>query len=106
NSNEILPATLAEKCVWSETESATLYCGVPLSGIGAGEPDNWYKGITRFSDRLWRFDTEVDIAEILAEPQATYGVNIDASELRLSSDEGYLVFINRNDLSLWALKLE
>ncbi|MBI2065751.1 MAG: hypothetical protein HYT68_01640 [Candidatus Zambryskibacteria bacterium] len=105
-SSEILPATLAEKCVWSVKKTETLFCGAPIDSLRAGEPDNWYKGITHLSDRIWLFDTNIDIAQILAEPKQTLDIDLDVSEPKLSPDENYLVFINKSDLSLWALRLE
>lgn len=103
--SRLFPATLADKCVWSLKKPADLYCGAP-SDVGAGEPDQWYQGIVHFADRLWRFDTSSDISDIIADPQKDFGVAIDAEKLFLSPDEDYLFFTNRNDLSLWALKLE
>jgi hypothetical protein len=102
---EILPVTLAEKCVWSIKERDALFCATPLGGIGTGEPDNWYRGITHFSDSIWRFNTATDIAQVLVEPKKTYGVDLDITRPILTPNEDYLVFINKNDLSLWALKL-
>ena len=102
---DILPVTLSEKCIWSVKNRGIVYCGSPVNGIGASEPDNWYKGATHFSDRLWRFDTNAEIAQILSEPKASLGLDIDVVELKLSPTEDYLIFINKKDLSLWALRL-
>lgn len=104
--SEILPVTLAEKCVWSIRNIGTLFCGSPTNGLGFGEPDNWYRGATHFSDRIWLFDTNIDIAQVLVEPKTSLGIDIDATELKLSLKEDYLIFINKTDLSLWALRLE
>ncbi|MDP3947686.1 MAG: hypothetical protein Q8Q41_03285 [bacterium] len=104
--SEILPTTLAEKCVWSIKDAGILFCGAPTDDPGAGEPDNWYRGLTHFSDRVWFFDTNTDIAQVLVEPKQSLGIDIDVVEPRLSPDENYLIFINKTDLSLWALKLE
>lgn len=46
-----LPATFADKCVWSLKSPDFLYCGVPTE-IGPVEPDNWYRGVSHFSDRI------------------------------------------------------
>jgi len=103
---EILPNTLAEKCVWSIKDADTVFCAVPTNSPGTGEPDSWYMGQTHFSDRIWLFDTKVSIARVLVEPRVILDVDIDAMELKLSSNEDYLIFINKTDLSLWVLKLE
>ena len=42
----------------------------------------------------------------MVEPKPTLGIDIDAVELKLSPDEDYLIFINKTDLTLWAIKLE
>ncbi|MDO8569324.1 MAG: hypothetical protein Q7R89_00855 [bacterium] len=103
---EILPATLAEKCIWSVKKAGILFCGAPIDSPGPLEPDGWYRGTTHFSDRIWLFDTNIDIAQALAEPRTVFGVDIDLVEPKLSPDEDYLIFINKIDLSLWALKLD
>ena len=104
--SEILPTTLAEKCIWGTKSVGLVFCAVPVDDLGTGEPDNWYRGTTHFSDRIWLFDTNTDIAQVLVEPKQSLGIDIDVFEPRLSPDEDYLVFINKNDLSLWALKIQ
>ena len=101
----ILPATFADKCVWSKKKTNILYCGTPNS-IGAFEPDGWYQGTSHFSDQIWSFDTVNKIAENLANPGGNTNIGIDVLNPNLSSNEDYLVFINKNDLTLWALKLQ
>ncbi|MDP3874994.1 MAG: hypothetical protein Q8Q22_00525 [bacterium] len=103
---EILPITLAEKCIWSIKKAGILFCGTPADSLGSGEPDGWYRGTTHFSDRIWLFDTNTDIVQVLVEPKTVLGVDIDLVEPRLSPDEDYLIFTNKTDLSLWALRLE
>jgi hypothetical protein len=83
-----------------------LYCGIPLQGIADGEPDAWYKGISHYADRLWKFNVDVDFANIITDPKKEFNVDIDAENLFLSPNEDYLFLENKNDLTLWALKLE
>src|SRR5207253_2443612 len=45
--------TIADKCVWASDE-ADIYCGIPSSPQGATYPDDWYQGVTHFSDRVWK----------------------------------------------------
>lgn len=104
--SRVFPTTLAEKCAWSRIEEDILYCGTPNKGISASEPDGWYQGRTRFSDRIWLFNVDTGYTGLLADPEKNSGVTIDAEKLFLSPAEDYLIFRNRNDLSLWALKLE
>jgi hypothetical protein len=106
NLSEILPATLAEKCVWSVVNINKVFCGIPTISIGRGEPDGWYRGATQFSDRLWSFDTGNDTAQVLIEPKLNSNVDIDAFKLKLSPNEDYLIFQNKRDISLWVLRLK
>lgn len=98
----ILPVTFADKCVWSKKNTNVLYCGTPVN-IGVFEPDNWYQGKSHFSDQIWKFNMTTATSEILSEPK---GLDIDIVNISLSANEDYLIFINKNDLTLWALKLQ
>lgn len=104
--SEISPTTLAEKCIWSIKKVGILFCATPTDAPGALEPDLWYRGITHFSDSIWLFDTNTDIARVLVEPKQSLRIDIDVFEPKLSPDEDYLIFINKTDMSLWALRLE
>ncbi len=103
----IRPATFAEKCVWSPTSKyGTIYCAIPIQNIQKNEPEMWYQGITHYSDRLWRFDVDNDFSQAITDPKKEFNLDIDAQKLFLSPNEDYLFFQNRNDLTLWALKLD
>ena len=104
--SEILPVTLAEKCVWSTKNVEMFFCSTPTESSTNLELDNWYKGSTHFSDYIWRFDSKSETAQLLSEPKRSLDLDIDATELKLSSNEDYLIFKNKTDLSLWAIKLE
>jgi hypothetical protein len=106
STNEMSPATLTEKCVWSSKEANSVFCGTPIDGVRGAEPDNWYLGYTHFTDYIWKFDTASEIAELIAEPKTTYNLDLDVYEPRLSLDERHLVFINKRDMTLWALRLD
>ena len=102
---EIIPATFADKCVWSAQAKQIFFCAAPSNGIGGNEPDSWYQGKTHFSDDLWRFDASTGQATVLTQPNKEFGVNLDVSNSALSPDESYMIFMNKTDLSLWALRL-
>ena len=99
------PATLAEKCVWSGKKAGILFCGAPVDDIGGAEPDSWYRGGTNFSDRLWKFDLNQEIAQVLSEPSSAFGIDLDVIKPLLSPSEDYLIFINKRDMTLWAFRL-
>ncbi len=102
---ELPLATLAEKCVWSEEEKLTAFCAAPASLPSASYPDDWYQGTVSFSDELWKIDAASGSVTLLDELLDDAGTSIDATHLQMSSDEAYLFFINKNDSTLWSLKL-
>jgi len=106
STNEILPTTFADKCVWSKKSVGVLYCGTPNENIDSNEPDGWYQGIVSFSDQIWRFNTITATSELLSDPKKDTDLKIDMENLSLSPNEDYLFFMNKNDLTLWALKLQ
>jgi len=104
---ELHPFTFPEKCTWSIKHQDRIYCGVPADQpLPIEEPTPWIQGNTHYTDRIWKFDTDSDFSSIIAEPKKEFGINMDAEHLFLSPNEDYLFFQNKNDLSLWALKLE
>lgn len=106
SSYEILPVSLAEKCTWSSKDMNIFFCGSPLNGVGKGEPENWYRGRTHFSDYLWKFNTATEIAELVAEPKTDSNLDLDISMAQTSPNDDFLFFINRYDLTLWAVRLK
>lgn len=100
----IVPATLAEKCVWSTREGAVFYCAAP-DNLSLAEPDSWHQGKSHFSDYIWRFNAASEIGELVSEPKNEYGLDLDVFRPALSADERFLIFMNKTDLSLWALRL-
>lgn len=104
-SSAILPATFPEKCVWSLKNKNIVFCAAPSTTIDANEPDSWYQGSVHFSDQIWQFDTAGGNTNLLAEPKRNFGIDIDLINPTLSPNEDYLIFMNKTDLSLWALKL-
>lgn len=107
-SGEALPLpvkTLAEKCVWAADDSA-VYCGVPTSPpAGYAYPDDWYQGAVHFSDRIWKIEVAGRYAQLILDfPQETAS-ELDAEALAIDPFGSVLVFINRNDGSLWSYSL-
>ncbi len=95
--------TFPEKCVWAR-DSKTAYCAVPQS-IPTGEyPDSWYQGTVSFNDSFWKLDTESNIFELIYD-SASEGRNFDGVQLKLSTNEKYLLFVNKVDNQLWSITL-
>jgi len=97
--------TLSDKCVWGNKNTSTVYCAVPKYVTPASYPDAWYQGTVSFSDNLWKIDTEKGTTDMLFDTDES-GIDVDAMDLRISADDKYLVFTDKNDLSLWGLKME
>jgi hypothetical protein len=104
NTAEIFPATIAEKCVWSEEIPSSIYCGLS-SNLTGTQIDDWYKGIIHYTDSIWSFDISTGISEEQVDSKTGSDLKIDVVGPQLSPDEDYLFFINKTDLSLWALKI-
>lgn len=97
-------ATLPEKCAWT-TDSKTLYCGVPTTALGAQEPDNWYQGVSSFSDRLWKIDLASRVATLVVDPKQAGNTDIDMVGLSLDQTNDVLIFSNKRDGTLYAYDL-
>ncbi len=97
-------ATIADKCVWAANESA-LYCGIPVSPPAAAYPDDWYQGTLSFSDRIWKIDVAGRYAQLVLDFSATTKVALDAEALAVDPSTTVLVFVNKNDGSLWSYSL-
>ena len=98
-------ATIADKCVWAANDSA-IYCGVPLNPpIGPNYPDDWYQGALSFNDRIWKIQVAGRYAQMVLDFSAETKISLDAEALAINSANTVLVFINKNDGSLWSYKL-
>jgi hypothetical protein len=98
-------ATIADKCVWTIDDSA-VYCGIPVSpSAAAAYPDDWYQGATAFSDRVWRVDVSGRFAQLVLDFATATKVALDAESLAINPTNTVLVFVNKNDGSLWSYSL-
>ena len=98
-------STIADKCVWTNDESS-IYCGVPANPPSDySYPDDWYQGVVHFSDRIWKIDVGGRYAQLVLDfPKETKG-SLDAEALAIDSLNTTLVFVNKNDSSLWVYSL-
>ena len=106
--NEAVPlpvATIADKCVWTD-DGSTIYCGIPVDpSSDYAYPDDWYQGVVHFSDRIWKIDVAGRYAQLVLDfPSETKGT-LDAEALAVDSLNTDLVFVNKNDGSLWNYQL-
>jgi hypothetical protein len=97
--------TLPEKCVWSNKSSELLYCAVPNNKPFGMYPDDWYKGKVSFEDSLWSINTKSGETKFISDLAKESGQSIDAINLYISSDDKYMTFINKIDLTVWGIDL-
>jgi hypothetical protein len=97
--------TIPDKCVWSKKDPSKAYCGFPKDSLSGAFPDDWYQGKVAFNDTLRTLDANTLQFNTLTDLGEEAGTPIDALNLMLSSDEKYLLFTNKNDLTLWMLEL-
>lgn len=92
-------ATLAEKCAWAADGSA-IYCAAPINPAGR-LPDDWYKGLVSFSDRIVKIDSHTGaVTDILAQS------SFDAINLFADSKNQFLFLTNKTDSGLWRIRLK
>ncbi len=97
--------TIADKCVWSLKDKNTAFCAVPQSLPQADYPDKWYQGVFGFIDSLWQVNSLTHTATKIMDP-GTYGApGLDMTNLTLSSDDSYLLFINKDTGNPWVYRL-
>ena len=105
---ETLPlpvATIADKCVWTADDSA-IYCGVPLDpSPNFSYPDDWYQGAVSFSDRIWKIDVSGRYAQFVLNFEKEDMGRFDVNALAIDLLNTVLVFVNKNDGSLWSYSL-
>lgn len=103
--NETLPlpiATIADKCVWTADDSA-IYCGIPMNpSLNFNYPDDWYQGAVQFSDRIWKIEVPGRYAKLVLDFSKETKGSIDIESPATDSADTALVFINKNDGSLWS----
>ncbi len=97
--------TVADKCVWSKVRLYEVICAVPNTPLGNLMPDDWYKGTVSFDDKLWYLNTQTGETVLLNDLYEEAQQEIDVLDPVFDPRENYLVFINKQDLTLWALDL-
>lgn len=98
-------ATIADKCVWTN-DDASIYCGVPVNPLsGFNYPDDWYQGAVSFSDRIWKIQVAGRYAQFVLDFSKETDGSLDAEALAIDPLNSVLVFLNKNDGSLWSYSL-
>ena len=94
-------ATLVDKCVWGKKNKNMVYCAVPSRISGSNQPDDWYQGVVSFDDGFWRKNILTGESKNIL---SRFGADI--MNIFVSDDEGYLIFTDKNDGTLWSLKIK
>ncbi len=99
-------ATIADKCTWT-TDDSVIYCGVPVNPpTGINYPDDWYQGAVSFSDQIWKIEVSGRYAQLVLDfSKENNNAPLDAEALAVDPLGTTLVFINKNDGSLWSYSL-
>ena len=98
-------ATIADKCVWT-SDDTSIYCGVPVQpDSSASYPDDCYQGAVHFSDRIWKIDVTGRYAQLVLDFSTLSKGTLDAEALTIDPATTILVFLNKNDGSLWGYSL-
>jgi hypothetical protein len=98
---------MPEKCVESRVSPSKFYCAVPQSYFDGAYVDNWHKGEASLPDRIVSFSlNRLPATDIIATPGGSDGgVSSDILEMQVSPDDKYLLFIKKQDRSLWGVRL-
>lgn len=97
---------IPEKCVWSKVKATVLYCAAPLGYTAPSYLDLWHRGAASMADTLFSFDVTTGQSSIIASPGGSDGgVAADITELSVSPDDHYLLFLKKGDRSLWGVRL-
>lgn len=98
-------ATIADKCVWT-ADTTAIYCGIPMNTNASNlYPDDWYQGAVTFNDRIWKIDVAGRYAQLVLDFGNAKKGTLDATSLALDPKNTTLVFLNKNDGSLWSYGL-
>lgn len=96
--------TLSEKCVFSKINN--IYCAIPRTINGSLIlPDDFYKNMANFSDIFFRVDSDGNVSAMIFDP-VDFQYDFDVSNLQVSNNEDYLIFVNKKDGLLYSVKIK
>lgn len=104
SSTYLSQATIVDKCVWSN-DSKNIFCGIPQILNQAPYPDAWYKNEISFSDNIWSINPETGEFRLVVPLQDQVSIPIDVYNIKVSDDNKYLIFQDKNTLNLWEYDL-
>lgn len=96
--------TLPEKCAWSFRNPTIAYCAVPQILPTGRYPDQWYQGTISFSDAVWIIDASTGNTQKVMTPSDYNAPALDIINPILSSDDYYLLFMNKVSGTPWVYR--
>lgn len=103
-SRELPLRTLSEKCAWGFKNSTIIYCAVPQTIPKGTYPDEWYQGTVSFSDAVWTIDAMTGLTQKVMTPSDYSAPSLDIINPTLSSDDYYLLFMNKVSGTPWVYR--
>ncbi len=95
-----------EKCVWDALVTYRLYCAMPTQNVDASYLDAWHQGIVNIPDYIEGIDfSNGNTSSAIAVPGQDGGSQTSITQLTISPDDRYLMYISRGDRSLWGVRL-
>jgi len=101
----LLLQTLPEKCAWGVKNTTLVYCAIPQALPNADYPDQWYQGLVTFADSIWEIDTTNGLSRKIMSPTNLGAPDLDIINPVLSSDEKYLLFMNKVSGTPWVYRI-
>lgn len=95
----------SEKCVFSQADEDVAYCFGSLIYKTGSYPDDWYKGKITNNEALYKINLEDNFVQIVYSFEEE-NISFDAINLKLSPQDNFIVFENKNDYTLWSIDLE
>ncbi|MEI7719697.1 MAG: hypothetical protein WCI89_00610 [bacterium] len=95
-----------ERCVWNPLNTVVAVCAAPLASVSPDYLDLWHMGLAHSQDGIFSFDVQYGVTSLLALPGSKQGgERADITQVALSQDGKYLLYITRGDRSLWGVRL-
>ena len=103
--------TLSNKCTQNDSGGSNLIiCSVPkqITNYDYGLPDAWYQGMTSWDDNLYIINSKYPSGQLLYDFKNDGNVSqaMDSKNLQINQTKDHLIFINKNDGSLWTLNIQ
>lgn len=96
--------TISDKCAFSQNNN--IYCAVPrLINGSLILPDDFYKNTANFSDIFFKIDATGNRSSIVFDP-ADLKYDFNATDISVSPNEDYLIFVNKKDGLLYSIKIK